>query len=241
MGVTNKQLPITSPCPITLDRSGISEADRKLFCAHCTKDVHLLSNLTEREARGLLRDRAGEDICISYAVGHDGGIRFQPEPQPRPVPRSVPRSAPTLVPVSALRRRTAPSRMSLAASVAAIGTAALLSACAPHRDERAETKTETVEQTEPYEHVAGGIEAEPLPQPETIVDGGIKAEPLPEPPTPEGVPEDLLIAAGGIRAEPLPTPEPIANHKPDTHVRGGMVARELDEPCDDPDSPSGPL
>ena len=59
MSMRSQDLPIVSPCPITLDKSELSQGDRSMHCAHCVKEVHLLSNMTELEARRLLREKAG--------------------------------------------------------------------------------------------------------------------------------------------------------------------------------------
>ena len=229
MSVKANQVDITSPCPITLDRSAVSAKDRAMFCAHCTKDVHLLSQMTESETRELMKAEAGRDICVSYSTRDDGSIRFRPEPK--------------LVPVTSLRRRpthasapaikfNAPRRLSM---VATLGATMLLAACTTHgKPEAADgikaqpvvvevvTQPEVEEQTPcdgpEYPAVAGGLRAEPLPElpPEEFVDGGIRAEPLPEP-IPEAQPEP-----------PAVTPK---ISKP--HVRGGMKARPI-EHAEDP-------
>ena len=223
MSVKAEQLEITSPCPITLDRSAVSARDKAMFCAHCTKDVHLISQMTESEARELMKAQAGRDICVSYSTRGDGSIRFREDP--------------SLVPVTALRsRRSAPARvdaprrrMSL---VASIGASMLLAACTPHGDEDLVGKIEVrAEQTEPErpeqpdlreeipcddsEPVEGGLRAEPLPEPDPIppeqmVDGGLRAEPLPEDPPPIAEPEVVKIRPskdmpkrGGLRAHPI--------------------------------------
>jgi len=63
--------------------------------------------MTEKNARKFLAEHEGEELCITYMVGRDGDIRFQPEPK--------------VVPVSRLRRR----------AVAGVGLAAALAACTP--------------------------------------------------------------------------------------------------------------
>lgn len=260
MSVHADQVEITSPCPIQLDRSGVSPADRAMHCAHCVKDVHILSNMTEREARDFLADRAGEDICVSYNMSPEGQIRFKPEPQ--------------LVPVSALRRRPEPRRQApraqprrLAArkpakvSVLAttLGTALMLAACAPHsgtdgmRDDRIEVEaprdqpvipTQVDEPCNPNEvepdiQVDGGIEAVPVR--DVPVAGGLRAEPIDEPPMPPGGEE--LQVEGGIKAQPI-----IEDPVPPRDTRRGRVARveplvdrsPHPEPDPFPDSNRGP-
>lgn len=214
MAVERKQIPITSPCPIELDRSGVAAGDRQLHCAHCTKDVHLISQMTEPEARDLFRQRAGEDICVSYALRPDGQIRFRPEP--------------ALVAPASLVRSPTTRRMSMAAS---IGAAALLSACTPHTDPNPELADE-VEVTVPRE-----IEAPP----EEVVAGGMVAEPLPEqleqPEQPEQPcdPEDDIQVDGGLKAMPIdeippePDAEPLPMARPEPHMAGGLRAHPIDD------------
>lgn len=204
MSVDHDQLPITSPCPITLDRSGVQDRDRSMFCDHCTKDVHMLSKMTEREARAFLRAHDGQDICVSYAIRKDGEIRF--------------RSDPPLVPVAALARRPKPRRLAM---VASIGAAALLAGCAPHSEpESATAKTSDKVVTQQIEEPC-----EPDPHEDIQVDGGIRAMPIDEPPPVENVEPIAEIGvkpemhmAGGIRARPL-RPEPIIDHRPKTGSR----------------------
>ena len=232
MSVEAKQIAITSPCPITLDRSGIAPADKAMFCAHCTKDVHLLSQMTESEARDLMRQEAGQDICVSYAIRQDGSIRFRPEPKLIPANNLTRRSVPT----PPARQVPAPRRrMSL---VATIGASLLLAACTPHNpaDEVVgEVAVQPVDQPELVEQVpceepmpAGGLRAEPLPEPEPemLVDGGMRAEPLPEPvaepeskePEPQAKVDEAKPPKerwkgrkrGGIRAHPIGSDDPLA-------------------------------
>ena len=212
MSVKAEQLEITSPCPITLDRSAIGARDKAMFCAHCTKDVHLLSQMTEPEARALMKTQAGRDICVSYAIRDDGSIRFREEPSLVPVTALLsrrPSPAPVSAKVDAPRRR-----MSL---VASIGASMLLAACTPHGEPEPEVLVGNVQVQveEPIElhedtpcddpmPVAGGLRAEPLPEPELVpepeqmVDGGLKAQPLPEPPAAKISPR-----RGGLRARPI--------------------------------------
>jgi hypothetical protein len=249
MSVEPKQVEITSPCPITLDRSGASPGDRELFCGHCSKEVHLLSHMREAEARELLARRAGEDICVSYAIRPDGRIRFRPEP--------------TVIPASALiRRPSAPSPLQRGLSMAAsIGAAAWLSACTPHASEtdthatteaKTEAKTEATTEPPPEIHdvVAGGLTAEAIgdepcdPQLDAVVEGGLKAVQVPEPGVPQpGVVVDGdhdVVVDGGLEAAenddpPAPPPEPLAHdRKPIPHKAGGLRAQPIPGDDDDP-------
>ncbi len=194
MAVHRRHVEVTSPCPIELDPSRGSKGEKGWYCGHCEKNVHVLSNLTEREARDLLADKVGEDLCVTYAVRNDGSIRFRPEPEP------------ALVPVGALSRK----RM---AAVAAVGLSAALAACTPHQnpevgprmDEESSQvwvdSTTIPEQKVPSPPV---VPDEPL----ELVDGGIRPMPVP-PPKPGGlrvapIPEPVPMARGGLSAKTLP-------------------------------------
>lgn len=50
--------------------------DERRFCDHCTKHVHHLSAMTRQSARGLLRDRPEEGLCVRYAFDATGRVRF---------------------------------------------------------------------------------------------------------------------------------------------------------------------
>lgn len=174
-----------------------------MFCRHCSKDVHLLSHMTESEARELMRDKAGEDICVSYAIRKDGAIRFTPRPE-------------SLVPASALLRRTPREGPGRLARIATLGASALLAACTAHGepevvgeivvDDTIPTQSMTLIPDEPCDPeedllVDGGIRAEPIEPPPVMKRGGLRAHPLPPP-------EPVEVVAGGLKAEPLPEPEP---------------------------------
>ncbi len=213
MSVNKEQVEILSPCPITLDRSAVRPEDRKMHCDHCVKDVHMLSNMSEREARDFLSEHAGEDICVSYAVQRDGQIRFRREPP--------------LVPVSALRPRTrapmpaSPGRPGRVARIAStLGTAILLAACAPH------SNTSAIQSDMGETQTVRDLPVIPVEQPcdpedEMLVEGGIKAQPIHEP-------EPIQEVAGGLRpmteeerealAEPPPKPQPLRGRVRPTHL-----------------------
>ncbi|KIG15886.1 hypothetical protein DB30_05193 [Enhygromyxa salina] len=214
MSVDKAQIQITSPCPISLDRSGVSQADRSMFCGHCVKDVHLLSKMSEREARVFMREHEGQDICVSYAIRADGGIRFRPEP-----------AEASLVPIERLARRRAPQRPRLA-QAASIGAAALLAACTAHSDPEPAPDKPTaplVQRAEPVEPVEP---TPPVDQPcdpadptEPLVAGGLVAMPIDE------IEHDVQVE-GGIKAVPVPEPT-----KQPTLARGGMRAKRIaDQP-----------
>lgn len=227
MTIRPKQVAIQSPCPVDLDPNRHRGGRRSFHCGHCDKGVHILSNMTEAEARSLLKEKAGQDICVSYAIKPDGKVRFL-EPAPK--------VEPSLVPITALT-----SRRRAVAAVAAVGLSAALAACAPHDNPKvqadevgvqspsAKTNPEpSIPDAQPREEdvmVDGGLKAEPdiavaggiRPPPDDLVDGGIEAVPLDEP----------------CETEKPATAQP--SKHPDKHRRGGMRARPTIG--DDPDDP----
>lgn len=96
-------LPIASPCHESWDAMS-GEAERR-FCGVCQKDVHNLSAMKHDEAQALLREKAGEHLCVRYTAEADGTLRFR-----------------DLVPRASLTRKIV--RTAFAAS--------LLAACTPH-------------------------------------------------------------------------------------------------------------
>lgn len=205
MAVQQRHVQITSPCPVKLDPARGRDGAKSWYCGHCEKSVHVLSNMTEKEARSLLAERVGQDLCVSYAVHGDGSVRFRPEPEPAP-----------LVPLSSLRRR--------AGVAAALGVSAALAACTPH--ERSEpSQVVAVDPIDaPKWHAAVTI---PLaePEPPQMIEGGIGArrEPIPEP-----IREPELMVDGGMRAEPIPEPIPVPGG-----LMVEPIPEAVDEPCDE--------
>jgi hypothetical protein len=197
MAVDSKQIPITSPCPIDLDQSEVGSSDRRMFCAHCDKNVHLLSHMTEDEARNFMQAHAGENICVSYNVGRDGEIRFfddSPVVTADEIIQLAPKRA-DIVPTARLLRRV--RNFPAAASLGM-----LLAACAPHGEpDQVQMHTQTTETLqvtdrlipiadEPFEdepciseeQVDGGIEAVPIVEPTVPKPGGLQAAPIDPPP-----------------------------------------------------------
>jgi hypothetical protein len=68
-------LPIADPCHEDWD--AMEPRERGRFCAHCRKDVHDLSSMTEDDARELLRARAGTRLCVNYRHDGHGRILFR--------------------------------------------------------------------------------------------------------------------------------------------------------------------
>jgi hypothetical protein len=228
MSVHHEEIRITSHCPIDLDRSGVGDGDRSLHCEHCVKDVHLLSNMSEKDAREFMRERAGEDIGVSYAIGAGGKIRFAPERS-----NCASSSRPAFVPVSALRRRVASS--SPARALMSMGAAMLLAACAPHSSTSAikadeETPAPIIDGVvipddrpcDPGEEIVeGGIEAVELEPIEKHIAGGLRATPIPDP-LPEPIAEEPKSDEPEVHTPP-PAPEPEA----EVHVRGRVAPKAL--------------
>ncbi|MBK8235447.1 MAG: hypothetical protein IPK74_07840 [Deltaproteobacteria bacterium] len=190
MAVHQDQVPIQRPCPVDLPESFRAGA-RERHCDHCNKRVHLLSSLTEREAQAFLAAAADQDVCVTYLVGADGRIAFQPEP--------------TIVPVSSLSRRRAS-----AVAVASLGVA--LAACAPHERPRIDDVEPALTQSvgpripdaaEPTtDEPCAGEKPTVVPE-HTMMAGGLIAEPppVPEPPPPDVRPR---MFAGAPRIVPPP-------------------------------------
>lgn len=213
MSLRERDVHVTSPCPIDLDETGMRGAGGRWHCGHCSKTVHVLSTMTESEARRFLTEHAGQDVCVSYAMSTKGEIRFRPEP---------------VVPVASLVRRPK------VAAAAVIGLGVALAACAPHENPRVEAPpiVETTQQlttlptipvvNPPVVQVAGGLRPMPVVEPDDVqVDGGMRPMPLPEP-------KDVQVE-GGLKVPTLANDEPCdppktiaAEHRPMT--RGGLRA-----------------
>jgi len=200
------QLPITSPCPVDLDPALSDGSRRSWHCGQCDKRVHVLSSMTEDEARTFLAERDGQNLCVTYLEAPDGTIKFRQPPPPR------------LIPANALT----PRRL-------AVGLGLALAACTPIEPPpapRATTVEVRTEETKPaptkddtkladlVEKYKSESENEPEPKP----------EPKPEP-EPEPEPERFIPRPGGIVARPLPP-----------HVAPPTTASAEAEPCDPPKS-----
>jgi hypothetical protein len=64
------QLRIAEPCHA--DWAAMTGDQRKRFCGSCTKHVHDLSALTERQAERLVTSEA--ELCVRYAADADGRV-----------------------------------------------------------------------------------------------------------------------------------------------------------------------
>lgn len=227
----SKNLPITGPCPIDLDAIGFDRTSKRSHCGHCEKSVHVLSNMTEREARAFMTENAGKNLCVSYARTKDGAVQFKPEPTPQ------------IVPLARLSRRPA-------AAAAGLGLAMALAACTPHSDPAQNVVGEMV--PEPVEMVDGGIEMKepcdgknpktpdgarepvemvegemPIRDPEPVPLAGAMVVPEP-PPEPDMIDGEMEIVAPepSANAVPEPVPEPING---EMHARGSRHVLHFDD------------
>lgn len=76
--ITRRQLPILSACQQFVGRSATD--DEPAYCTNCSKHVHDLSRMKEREVIGLLARHLGERVCISYRSRADGTIALRATP-----------------------------------------------------------------------------------------------------------------------------------------------------------------
>ncbi|MGH1345268.1 MAG: hypothetical protein ACRBN8_27145 [Nannocystales bacterium] len=213
----SKNLPITGPCPIDLDAIGFDRRSKRSHCGHCEKNVHVLSNMTEREARAFMSENAGKNLCVSYARRKDGTVQFKPEPPTQ------------LVPLGRLSRRPA-------AAAAGLGLAVALAACTPHGDPpRDDPKMDDIEV------VDGGIEMkEPCDKPKKP-DAHRESLEMVEGEAPIREPEAIPLAGDMMVPEPPPEPPPkvdqvegkmeIAPQEPqaEIHARGSRQVLHFDD------------
>lgn len=176
----SENLPITGPCPIDLDATDFDRSATRAHCAHCEKDVHNLSQMTEAQARDFLRTVAGKKVCVSYARDGGGKIRFAPQTN--------------VVPLTRVRAR------SRAAAAVGIGLAASLAACTPHENDRVQKPAIEVK-TKPAGVVTAG---------EAVVPTEPPAHRLPPPPIDpnemvdgQTVVPDVEMVEGEIEAPPI--------------------------------------
>lgn len=208
------ELRITSPCTLDIEDIAARNRGQRRFCEHCTKDVLVLSAMTESEAREALTAHAGREVCLSYSMDEDGQVLHRDEAAPR-----MPTRGPNLVPTGRLgRRRRTPAPLprrlaALAASVAALSLAAL-TACAP---ESASPASETAPEAAPMEAMSLAVD-EPA---ATIAAEGptIPLQPTELGDSPcDGV-EPELMDQPPIDAEPGASPKPHPKKK--VHHRAG--------------------
>lgn len=68
----SRQLQVVSPCDSF--RGTPADGDRPAYCTHCSKHVHDLSRMSERELVLFIARHRDDDICISYEAREDGSI-----------------------------------------------------------------------------------------------------------------------------------------------------------------------
>jgi hypothetical protein len=156
MSVPAALVDIQRPCPVELPEDFRGGA-RNRHCAHCDKTVHLLSSLTEGEAKAFLERSAGRDVCVTYLVDDRGDILFRPE-------------AP-VVPISALRRRVG--------AAAAVGLGLALAACAPHDNPRVKAQVVQAAGDEPCESKPPIVPTIELPERRMLAGGIGRVAPKP--------------------------------------------------------------
>lgn len=202
MAISPRDVEISSPCPVDLDETGLRGKGKSWHCGHCDKAVHVLSTMTERDAGTFLREHAGEDICVSYAIKPDGLVRFRPEPV-----------AP-IIPITSLVRPSA----RVAAVGATLGFGLALAACAPHDNPGALPRATMHMETVPTAVVRP---PQPIVAPDIQVDGGMRV--------PDDVQVEGLMRPNPVVAEE-PCDPPKSTPKGEMTKRGMMKRMDFDEP-----------
>src|SRR5438067_2349693 len=72
--MNKKDVRITSPC--TLDWRTMAPAEKGRFCGDCKKVVRNLSSMTEREARAVLKNEGGGELCVRFVYDAHGRVFF---------------------------------------------------------------------------------------------------------------------------------------------------------------------
>jgi hypothetical protein len=190
MAVHRRHLKVVSPCPVELDPERGKRGEASWYCGHCKKNVHVLSNMTEADARQLLARNLGNEMCVSYAVHRDGRVKFKPA------------AAAAAVALTAALAACAPhdnDRVERPTVTVHDGGAAP-TPTPPTIPDRVEPEPE------PEHEIAFDGEVA-LDEPEEIVEGGLQADPLPEP-------DPAPPRPGGMIAAPIPDHEPLGRIAP---------------------------
>ncbi|MEM7157621.1 MAG: hypothetical protein AAF799_32575 [Myxococcota bacterium] len=77
--VHRSQIPIPEPCPEDLSSVAPDGSGRR-HCDRCRKSVHDLSEMTRAQAKLVVLRSRREEVCVRYACGADGQLRFRPSP-----------------------------------------------------------------------------------------------------------------------------------------------------------------
>jgi hypothetical protein len=198
MPIAPEQVQISSPCPVDLDETGLRGKGKSWHCGHCDKAVHVLSQMTESDARAFLRDNAGQDVCVSYAIKPDGEIRFRPEA--------------TIVPITSLVRR--PAR------IAAVGLGLALAACTPHDNPEALPRATLHMETVPTPVVRPQLPiVAPTVAPDIQVDGGMRV--------PQDIQVEGGMRPRPIADEPCDPPKPVSKPAAPVTKRGRWKRSDL--------------
>lgn len=183
------------PKPCLEDWDKLTPEARGHFCTVCETKVWNLSDLTKEEAEAFLRERAGEDLCVSYREDDDGRVLHR---------------EPAVVPAARLVRRFP----------AAAGLSLALAACTPKAD-APPPKEEPTAQTEPEAEPETKPEAEAEAPSETgSAAGDTEGDTGDGPPPPEPTkPDD---ERDHVKGKWVPAEEPPPNLR---EPKKGKVAR----------------
>lgn len=238
------RLPIHDPCHedwAAMDDQG----DGRRFCDQCTKNVHDVSSMTEREARAMLRiEQAKGRVCVRYRTDVAGNIKFRAETvQASSSWRSMLAAAGMAVMMLSGCTSGQPDEVLDDKCVYEVGPWSVELARGEGTCPAAEIEVEPVlmgepavvlDPTEPDPEAEMGELVEPEPEPEPEM--GALVEPAPEP---------KHAKMGKVALPPDPEPEPIHELKGEIEalpepemIKMGDIA-PTDEPCDPlaPDSP----
>lgn len=193
------ELPISNPCDEDWGDMRRDPGARR-FCDQCSKHVHDLTSLTESEAREVLAQAGSERICVRYRVDGSGTLKFRE-------PAHKTQVDPVLVPVAALRRRAAPSRVAPVAAASAAVLAVALAACTPHGEAE---EPEAIEVIETIETIEANQEEHVLMGDVMPVEMGDESGGEDQPCDPEATDPTEVEMMGDVAWEPEPEPEPVA-------------------------------
>jgi hypothetical protein len=153
------------------------------FCGDCKKVVRHLSEMTEVDAKALLRGGSGEELCVRYLYDRQGSIVFADR---------------KLLPASLLQRaKRAAAVAALPVTMAACSTPSFLSAGA----QALERDDDTEEQLRSN---MGGVSADQVrPPPPPPADAGTDAA---ADASADAEPDEVYTLMGGISADALDPP-----------------------------------
>lgn len=212
----SSQVNIDSPCHESWEAMDGDEERR--FCGVCQKHVHNLSAMRHDEAQALLKQSAGEHLCVRYSAETDGTLRFR-----------------DLVPRGHLTRKL------LRTAFAAV----MLAACTPHGDDAPrglgevliESQEGLVEATPDggCNYTTGPFTTFHLPPGHVLCQnaGPVEARPIVTPPELPELPETPPVM--GAMAMPEPPPRPVVDPVPMAKMGEAIAVPEVKDPfvpCD---------